>query len=104
MAGEVLIMEKINKHTVLKHVRENNFWSGYIAPSNVNSYHITGGWHLGHDVLITIDQQKNYVVVNRYYDVENPMSWEWMYLGEYLDVFKYNNCHNELGKQVRFWN
>lgn len=86
-------MEPVNKHTVLKKVRENREWRGFIAPSNVNSYHIDGGWHIGHEITIRKD--------NFHYFVWNGK--ESQELESYLNNFKHYNCNSELGYRIRFW-
>lgn len=93
-------MERTNKHTVLKEVRDNNIWVGYISPSNVNSFHIKDGWHIGHEILITIGRDKDYYVVSR---VSNQVYNEYEKLETYLNNFKYYNCNSELGQRISFW-
>lgn len=89
-------MKTINKHTVLKEVRTNGTWKGYIAPNKVNSFHITNGWCLGMDVLLTSDRQGN-----AYYVSFNALEVE--PLEEMINSFACYNCNSELGKGVRFW-
>jgi hypothetical protein len=88
-------VEPINKHTVLKQVRTNGTWEGYIAPNMVNSFHITDGWHLGHKILISIGRDGKYYVVSWYNEYKE--------LEDTLNSFKYYNCNSELGKTVKFW-
>jgi hypothetical protein len=83
-------MEPINKHSVLKEARTRGEWKGYIAPSNVNSYHIVGGWHLGMSITI--------VFLDGKYTVRDTA------LEDYLSEFVWYNCQdNETGKRIRFW-
>ena len=74
-------MEAIHKSTVKKVIRQRGTWKGYIAPSNVSAFHITGGWHLGMDV--------------EFHTLEE--------LEETARNFSYYNCGPELGQRVRFW-
>ena len=89
-------LQPINKHTVLKQVRTNGTWEGYIAASKVSPFHITGGWHIGMSVLLCSDRQGN-----PYYVSHNAC--EVAELETALNNFKYYNCDSELGKRVRFW-
>lgn len=107
-------MNPINKHTVLKAARTSGKWTGYIAPSNVNSYHIKSGWHLGIPITIAyrdgqyqvLDQDgepktecRHRPTLDRPYNYDHvPVS-----LDEYLDCFASYNCGPELGYRVRFW-
>lgn len=74
-------MRTIHKNTVKAMLRKGKIFKGYIAPCNVNSFHITGGWHIGMDVEFTsIEEMK-----------------------QTIDNFAYYNCNSELGQRVRFW-
>jgi hypothetical protein len=95
-------MEKINKHSVLKAVRENGSWKGYIAPNKVNAFHINNGWHIGMKITIVSGRE-----VNRndkeyfYFSEENEAFTE---LETWLNSYMYYNCSsNELGTRVSYW-
>jgi hypothetical protein len=87
-------MQPINKHSVLKLVRQAGGWSGFIAPNKVNSFHINGGWHIGMRITIIL-VEKEYKVLTG--------SGEYCTLSTFLDNFKAFNCIAELGNTVRFW-
>lgn len=76
------MLKRVNKHTVMKQLRNGKKWSGYLSPSNVNSFHIVGGWHLGYFVedIETIEQ-----------------------LNERIANFAFYNCNSELGNRVVLW-
>jgi hypothetical protein len=68
-----------------------------MAACNVNSFHITGGWHLGHDVIVTIDRNGDYYIVS----TRSTQGYE--KLNDYIRSFLFYNGGSELGKRVRFW-
>lgn len=74
-------MDTINKNTVNKIIRDTGTWTGYIAPCNVNSFHITGGWCLGYKITVTSIVE----------------------LDQLIDEFRFYNCGPELGQRVRLW-
>jgi hypothetical protein len=88
----------VNKHTVLKEVRQNGTWQGYIAPNNVNAANVNGYWNLGCPVCIIRDREGNFYEI----DVNNS-NCDMVELETLLNNFKYYNCIAELGKRVRFW-
>ena len=87
-------MQKVNKHTVLKAVRDNGSWSGYIAGNKVNEYHIAGGWNLGYDVEIKAVQIEGAWI----YTVNNDKTLE-----QFINAFLYY-LPRELGTRVAYWN
>jgi hypothetical protein len=89
-------MKPINKHTVLKKVRNNGVWRGYIAPSNVSAFHIKGGWHIGMRIEIHAPERKGDDYIVKWEGYTEPLE-------QALDRFKYYNCNSELGYRVRFW-
>lgn len=97
-------MEPINKHTVLKEVRKNGSWKGYIAPNNVNAYHITGGWHLGMELHITSEKNvwTNEIVYYCFFG-EGSEPRLTRKLDDVLAEFSHYNCNGELGRRIRFW-
>ena len=86
-------LQPVHKATMLKEVREKGQWIGHIAPSNVNSFHVNDGWHLGHQITIKKVESEFHVV----------REYETMELGSYIRNFQTYNCIAELGKRVRFW-
>lgn len=76
------MLTKVHKNTIKSKINHGMVWSGYITPSNVNSFHITGGWSLGYFVNIVNLTQ----------------------LEDRINSFKLYNCCAELGNSVRFWN
>lgn len=86
-------MTPINKHSVLKIARQTGKWTGYISASNVNSFHIKGGWNLGIRFEIVYRDGNYYHVYN---EQEVP-------LNNALNGFKFYNCNPELGQRIRFW-
>jgi len=75
-------MKPTHKSTVKSIIRSKGEWSGYIAPSNVNAYHIRNGWALGMPVKFT--------------DIAE--------MEETLNSFAYYNCNDaETGYRIRFW-
>jgi len=62
-------------------LRKGETFKGYIAPSNVNSFHIRGGWHIGMSVEFTSIEEMEDTVQN----------------------FAWYNCCSELGRRVSFW-
>jgi hypothetical protein len=93
-------MNIINKHSVLREVRENGQWNGYIAPNNVNHMNINKGWHLGMDITIVKGCKEfpnDYIVLT---ENENDKNYK---LEEFLENFKHWNCNSELGNRIRFW-
>lgn len=97
-------MEKVNKHTVLKQVRHNGSWNGYIAPNKVNSYHINDGWHIGMKLNIQCDknfQTGEYTYYCFFGEGNEPRQTR--KLDDVLAEFEYYNCNSELGNKVSFW-
>ena len=91
-------MQTTKKQTVLAQVRKEGEWKGWIAPSNVNSWHINNGWCLGMELTIVKVNEKPYVFLEH-------SEHQFSELETFLDNYRYHNCqHNELGKRVRFWN
>lgn len=74
-------MRAITKTQVKKAIKEKGHWSGWIAPSNVNSYHIVSGWHLG--MRVTFRSLED--------------------LNKTIDEFLSYNSDPELGRRVRYW-
>ena len=74
-------MKPIHKSKVKAMLRRGVSFVGYIAPCNVNSFHIAGGWHIGMRVEFTSIEE----------------------MEETIREFSYYNCNNELGNRVRFW-
>lgn len=91
-------MQTINKHTMLKQVRETGAWRGFIAPNKVNEFHINGGWKLGKEIEILWHAPDG---CYRDYFVQTMNGL--IKLSEILMEFKYYNCNNELGNDVRYW-
>lgn len=89
-------MEKINKNTLMKQVRNEKFVECYIAPSNVNSFHIKGGWHIGMRILLTVDRENNIHYVSEPNEDSEPLQ-------VMISNYAYYNCNSELGRNVRFW-
>lgn len=75
------MLSRINKNTVKAKLRRGEKWEGYLAPSNVNSFHIISGWSLGCYVEVSTIEELN----------------------EYINNFAYYNCNSELGKRVVLW-
>jgi hypothetical protein len=94
-------MNPINKNTVLKQVRTQGEWKGYVAPSNVNQYHIKGGWHLGMNITIVSGKEVSGNEKEYYYFSEQNESFQ--ELETWLNSFMYYNCNPELGQRIRFW-
>jgi hypothetical protein len=92
-------MQPINKQTVLKLVRQNGVWQGYITPNKVNEYHINNGWHIGTSIMITCDREENFYHVTPLGDIGMNV----LPLNQYLARYEYYNCNNELGNRIRFW-
>ena len=86
-------MQKVNKHTVLKTVRDNGYWCGYIAGNKVNEYHISGGWNLGYDVEI----KAVYTEGTWTYTVNNDKTLE-----QFINAVLYCQA-DSLGNSVSFW-
>lgn len=97
LTNDIESVERINKHSVLKSVRENKSWLGYIAPSKIRDYHIEHGWMMGKKIIISMSSTGNYLV-------REPFEKEVTPLDEYLSNFKEINCNSEHGHDVRFWN
>lgn len=96
------MLQPINKHTVLKTVRENGSMNVWIAPSKINPAHITKGWHIGHEIKIVSVEDEGEKVPHVFYDNAEgfKMACE---LDEYLSNYAQWNCNTELGKRIRFW-
>ena len=83
----------INKHTVLKDVRNTGMWQGYILPDKANPHSV---WITPFDLLISIGRDNEfYAVSNNVQDCER--------LNDCLNSFSYYNCNSELGYRIRFW-
>ena len=89
------MLQPINKHTVLKQVRTNGTWHGFIAPSRVNSSNIKDGWCVGMGISIKFEDGK--------YLTENS-DGDYVELETVLNEFEYYNCNSDLGNSIRFWN
>ncbi len=74
-------MRPIHKNTVKRILRNSGVWSGYIAQSNVNSFHIKNGWVLGYPVTVHSAEE----------------------LDKIIDQFHSYNNDPELGHRVRLW-
>lgn len=95
------MLQPINKHTVLKQVRELGEWIGYIAPSKVNAGNINEGWHLGMHITI-VDGKKSGLPLDKPY-MFNKDTEAFTLLEDILTSFSVYNCNNELGNTIRFW-
>lgn len=89
-------VQPIHKASMLKAVRTNKVWFGYMAPNLVNAGNINNGWHLGIDIIVSVDREGNYHVVS-----ENAQDDEQLH--SYINSFLYYNGNRELGKSVKFW-
>jgi hypothetical protein len=74
-------MKALTKTQVKKIIKDKGQWSGWIAQSNVNSFHITGGWRLGLRVTVHSIEELNKTV----------------------DHFLAYNNDAELGRRARYW-
>lgn len=74
-------LSPIHKSRVKAMLRKGESFTGFIAPSNVNQFHINDGWHIGMSVTFTTIE-----------DMETT-----------IRDFAYYNCNSELGQHVRFW-
>lgn len=74
-------MKRIHKATVKKQIKDSGKWEGYICASNVNSYHVNSGWHIGHSVSVTTIDALNALMRD----------------------YAYYNCNSELGNRVYCW-
>lgn len=94
-------MRKINKHSVLKQVRDSGYWSGWIAPSKTSLAHINSGWHIGMQIIISGHREEtgewSYIVDNDS-DIYGADS-----LSDIINNFEYYNCNSELGYRVGFY-
>lgn len=90
-------MQTVNKHSVLKEVREKGAWEGFIAPNNAR---VGTPWKLEMEILITVGRDGKYYVVNRYNN--SPITVEYEELETTLNSFMYYQPR-ELGTRVRFW-
>jgi hypothetical protein len=95
------MMTPVNKHTVLKQVRDTGKWMGYIAPSNANGGNIDKGWHLGMSMDIQWDAHSKIYYV--FFSNDGKDSFITRKLDDVLNEFLYYNCNNELGKRIRYW-
>lgn len=74
-------MIRIHKSKVKALIRRGETWQGYIAPSNVNAFHINTGWSSGMAVTFaSLDEMEK--------TLANYASY---------------NCNPELGQRVVFW-
>jgi hypothetical protein len=83
----------INKHTVLKDVRNTGMWQGYILPNNANPNSI---WIHPLEVLISIGRDGQFYVVLGELQYAEP-------LNEFLAGYSYYNCNSELGYRIKYW-
>ncbi|WP_214796612.1 MULTISPECIES: hypothetical protein [unclassified Exiguobacterium] len=90
------MLETIKKQSVLKAVRDNGEWTGYIAPDKVAAYQVNNGWCIGHQITITTLPDGRYAVVQ--FQTES-----FTLLEDFLDGYKHWNCNYNLGYRVRFW-
>jgi len=76
------MLQTVHKNTVKKIIRRDGRWTGWLAPSNVNAYHVRQGWCLGCKVTaLSLDG-----------------------LEQLASDFQSWNCNEpELGHRVRFW-
>ena len=56
------MLVKQTKTQVKADVKKNGTWHGYIVGSNVAEYHIRHGWHLGFEVNLAWDADRNVAV------------------------------------------
>lgn len=89
-------MNTVHKATMLKKVRDNGEWKGYIAPSKVNAYNVNQGWHIGVEIIVTQLPNKEYAIVQE-------ATESFTLLDPFIETFKHCNCNGELGNTVRFW-
>lgn len=61
-------MKIVHKSTAKKYVRENNYGVFYIAPSDVNAYHINTGWCMGYKFEMVLGRDGKLYVIR---DVED---------------------------------
>lgn len=74
-------LKRIHKNTVKALLRRGKVFTGYLAPNNVNGYHINSGWHIGHKTTI--------------------LSLEM--LEQRIQDYAIYNCNSELGNRVVLW-
>lgn len=96
--------QRIHKATMLREVRTTKAFRGYVTPNNVNSLHVTGGWRLGVNVLITQGRDEKFYIVNEHFNLEpNPLYEPFAELEDWITDYKHWNCVKELGRRVQFW-
>jgi hypothetical protein len=94
-------MQTIRKQSVLKQVRENGEWIGYISPNKVNEYHVNNGWNIGCSLTI-VNGKRNGLDDKPY--VFSEWSETFTELEDFLNAYSFANCNNELGNRIKFWN
>lgn len=95
------MMNPVNKHTVLKTVRESGSWSGYIAP---NKAYVPSVWGIEMPLKITSEKSLSTDELVYYCEFgEAPGPFQTRKLDDVLSEFEYYNCNNELGRRVKFW-
>lgn len=90
-----MTLNRQRKQTVLKTVRDKGRWTGFIAPSKVNEFHVNSGWNIGCKITILKDNYKYFVMKD-----DGSTSCE---LDQFLASFKWFNCNNELGYGITYW-
>ena len=75
-------VKNVSRTYVKKRIKENGVFKGYMAPDQVNSFHILRGWHLGCEVALHSMEEMT--------QAENE--------------FSYYNCNDrETGLRIRYW-
>lgn len=96
------MVQRIHKATMQRVIRTTRMWKGFVTPNNVNSMHVTGGWRLGVEVLLTQGRDDKFYVVN-HFSYDHELYEPYCELEEWIADYKYHNCQKELGKRVQFW-
>lgn len=91
-------MQPINKHSVLKQVRETGQFKGFVAP---NKARVPSAWNI--ECPITIVSGKEVNGNEKEYYVFHESSESFQELETWLNSYAYYNCNSELGNRIRFW-
>ena len=58
---------------VRKEIATKGAWSGLVVPNRVNTFHLLGGWHLGHEASFSTTEELEEHVSSMLYYMEREL-------------------------------
>lgn len=86
-------IRKVPITQVIESLETTGEWSGWLAPCNVNAFHVCGGWHIG----MRVEWKLEAIGIGP--SARALKNW----INEQREMFCYYNCVPKLGMRVSFW-